>query len=317
MSKTNYSVYEQNFAHFKFLSQHFHKSLTILTDRPEIKGIKAHDRFAKLFGWDSLNEVNQYLRGYDKRLHDFGEIKEARIQSVYSDLFPEIDMFNLLGIYYDFYEFSHYSDRHSHLSFETLKHLQSITFWPKRPSWDMGQVADFFAVALERFSSTSKSDTGLINREMLNSAMMLFFDFYDKGLITDFRWQDIADLTNPHNYHDSFIKYKSELKPKFEFQSSAAHCYEKVAYYMDYNKQIAAHDQLCSFIYKLTGTIINSSVDKEKTLFNKVYQRALMDGLTTVDSPNSIEVNKDRVFTLEDFDLSRAKFVDSKSKPKD
>lgn len=306
MSRT-YSVYEQNFAHFKFLSQHFHKSLAILADGPELKGIKAHDRFARLFGWETLNEVNQYLKGFDKRLQDFGSIKKEQITAVYADLYPDVAIRTLFDIYYDFFYFSHHNLRSRDLSFETLKQLKNITFFPKRPSWDMGQVADYFSVALESYSFMLKRERGFVARDMLNSAMMLYFDFYDKGLISDFTWQDIADLTHPHCYHDAFIKYKTQLKPKFEFISSASHCYDKIAFYTGYDKQVSDHENLCTFLSEITNIQITPQEDREKILFNRVYQEVLKDDIETVESPNSIEVNKDRVFTLNDFDFSKTK----------
>lgn len=309
----SYSVYEQNFAHFKFLSQHFHKSLAILTDKPELKGIKAHDRFARLFGWGTLNDVNQYLKGHHKRLHDFGELKADIIASVYADLYPEISTRTLFGIYYDFFEFSHYGERCRPFSFETLKQLKSITFFPKRPHWDMGQVADYLTVALESFSFISKRERGGIDRDLLNSAMMLHFDFYDKGLLTDFTWQDIADLTNPHYYHDAFIIYKNQLKPQFEFESSATHCYDKIAYYTDYAKQVKAHENLCAFLAEISSTDILSRRKREEILFYKVSQEVLAGDTPTIDAPNIFEANKDRVFTFDDFDFSQVKVVDSSS----
>lgn len=312
MSRT-YSVYEQNFAHFKFLSQHFHKSLAILVDGSELKGIKAHDRFARLLGWETLNEANQYLKGHNKRLHDFGELKKEQITSVYADLYPELQIRKLFDIYYDFFHFSHHNQRLRHLSLETLKELKTITFFPKRPYWNMGQVADYLSVALESYSSMFQRERGRIERDMLNSAMMLYFDFYDKGLIDDFTWQDIADLTHPHCYHDAFIKYKTELKPKFKFISSASHCYEKIAFHMGYKKQVSDHENLCRFLSGITNIKITPQEDREKVLFNRVYQEVLKKGVTTVESPSSFEVNNDRIFTIDDFDFSRVKTVNSSS----
>lgn len=147
--------------------------------------------------------------------------------------------------------------------------------------------------------------------------MMLYFDFYDKGLITDFIWQDIADLTHPHCYHDAFIKYKNQLKPKFEFISSASHCYDKIAFYMEYKKQVLDHENLCAFLSEITNTKITPQEDREKILFNRVYQKVLQEGVTALESPNSFEANKDRVFTLDDFDFSRIKVIDSSSVSKE
>ncbi len=45
-----YSEFEQNVAHFKVLSQYFYKILAKLDAGAELKGTKAHKRFAKLLG---------------------------------------------------------------------------------------------------------------------------------------------------------------------------------------------------------------------------------------------------------------------------
>ena len=66
----------------------FHKSIALITGKPELKGIKALDRFARLIGRQSLNDVAQFLKGYDKRLRDFGEFDKDRTRYEYADLLP-------------------------------------------------------------------------------------------------------------------------------------------------------------------------------------------------------------------------------------
>ncbi len=304
-----YSIYEQNFAHFKFLSQHFHKSIALTTEKPELKGIKAHDRFARLLGWDSLNDIAQFLKGHDKRLPDFGKFDKDRIRYVYSDLYPDISVKKLLRIYYDFFEFSYTEGRPNSLSFETLRRMKSFSFFPKDPKKDLGDVADFLTVALESFSFLLNFERGIVDRNLLNSAIMLYFDFYDKDLISDFDWQDIADLTHPNCYHDAFIKYKTQLKPTFSFISSADYCYDKITYYTNEEHLLSSHKNLCHFISKIQNKNFIPQADREQILFNRVYQKATHDGFSTVSLTNSFEVNKDKVYTFDDFDFSQVKLV--------
>jgi predicted ATP-binding protein involved in virulence len=234
-----------------------------------------------------------------------------RIISEYADLYGAIPIKKLMRVYYDLFAFSHAEFRSDSLCIETLRQLKSFSFFPKDPDKNLGQIADYLAVALENFSFRMKLERGPINRDLLNSALMLYFDFYEKGLISDFDWQDIADLTHPNSYHDAFIKYKTQLKPTFKFMSSASHCYDKITYYTGHEHQLAAHKNLCQFISLIQKKGIVAQEDRELTRFGKVYQNAIINGISTVSLTNSFEVNKDRRLTLDDFDFSKARFVTS------
>lgn len=270
-----YSVYEQNVAHFKFLSQHFHKSLAILEGGAELKGTKAHDRFAKLLGWHDLNKAYEYLKGHNKRIRDFRKLNKDAIESEYSDLHPNISAQSLLSIYYDFSFFALYRQDNVQLILESIKHLKSLTFFPKKPTWSVGEVADFLAVGLEDLSFLLDADQRRVSRELISSAIMLYFDFYDKGLIDDFRWQDIADLTHPYYYHDAFTKYKTQLNSKYKFESSAIHCYDKFTFLFDSDQQAFAHNKLCEFLSKITKSMIAPLENRDEILFYRVYQKTM------------------------------------------
>lgn len=306
-----YSLYEQNVAHFKFLSQHFHKSLVMLEGGAELKGTKAHDRFAKLLGWPDLNKAYEYLKGHNKRIRDFRKLSKDAIESEYSDLYPNISAQSLLSIYYNFSFFALYRQNNVPLILESIKHLKSLTFFPKKPTWNMGEVADFLAVGLEDLSFLLDADQRRVSRELICSAIMIYFDFYDKGLIDDFRWQDIADITHPHCYHDAFIKYKTQLNPKYNFESAAIHCYDKFTYFVDVDQQVFAHNKLCEFLSKINRSKIVALGKKKDILFNRVYENTVKSGtILAIDAPNSFELHRDRVFTLDDFDFSHAEFVE-------
>lgn len=301
-----YSIAEQNVAHFKFLSQHFHKSIALVTNTSEFKGKKAHNRFAQLCGHASYDELFYWLKGHNKRVFDFPPLTSANVRRIYQDLYPDIDAEELFTLYYDFFFFSHQKLHTANVSLASLKELKSFTFFPKRPGYSLDSVADNLAVALDSFSSILSGPK--TDRNMLNSVITLYFSFYQQGFITDFGFKDVVDLTNPRFYHDAFIKYKMYLNPAYHFEGHAIHCYDKIAFYTSAEHQAEYHKTLCDFFSSIQKKPINPESNHNDILFYKVFNSLNIDPTSGHPLSNSFEEAEKRPRpTLNDFDFSKVK----------
>lgn len=262
------AISEQNIAHFKFLSQHFHKSLAQISGAPELKGNKALDRFARLTGFSEFNEAFYEIGRKTKRVSDF-PLNLKKADSIYAGLYEPDQLSKAAELYFDLFYFSHQSQQSIKLTTDTLKKLHCFSWIPRNPKSELTSIFDNFAVAL--FDFTNKIDSIElipIGRSQLVGVILMLCYFHDKQLIPEFGFQDVLDLLEPETFSNSLRLYETILAPQFNLNDIVTHCYEKSLTHMTQQQLEYNYNQFADYFSLFVKTPI---------IKNKVQQLNLID----------------------------------------
>jgi hypothetical protein len=269
------AIAEQNIAHFKFLSQHFHKSLAQVSDTSELKGNKALDRFARLAGFSEFNQAFYEIGRKTKRLSDFPlDMKKA--YAIYAGLYEPNHMSKASELYYDLFFFSHHNQQSIKFTTDTLKKLHCFSWIPRNPKSELTSIYDNFAVALFDFTNRIDSIELIpIGRSQLVGVILMLGYFHDKQLIPGFGFQDVLDLLEPETFCNSLRLYETILAPQFNLNDIVTHCYEKCLTYMTQQQLEDNYNQFAEYL----SLFVKIPLNKNKVHHLNLIDRAILKSI--------------------------------------
>ena len=272
------TITEQNVAHFKFLSQHFHKSLAQISETSELKGNKALDRFARLNGFSEFNEAFYEISRKTKRITDFPlSLKTAN--SIYAGLYEPDQLIKATELYYDLFYFSHQNQQSVKFTTDTLKKLHCFSWIPRNPKSELTSIYDNFAVAL--FDFTNRIETIKLNpigRSQLVGVILMLCYFHDKQLISGFGFQDVLDLLEPETFVSSLRLYETVMAPKFQLNDIVIHCYEKSLNHMTQQQMEFNYNQFAEYFSLFVKIPIIRNTVNHLNLIDRAVLKAIQIG---------------------------------------